>query len=57
MVSIFAAKEHTISLVHLFYKLLLEAAYSPDKSVTISKEESRDFAKHFHFLRAIFPFL
>lgn len=57
MVSIFAAKEHTISLVHLFYRLLMEAEYREDKSVTISKVDSRDFAKHFHFLRAIFPFL
>ena len=41
MVSIFAAKEHCITLVHLFYKLLLEAESSPDKTLTISKEDSR----------------
>ena len=41
MVSIFAAKEHTITLVHLFYKLLLEAELAPDKTLTISKEDSR----------------
>ena len=41
MVSIFAAKEHTIALVHLFYRLLLEAEFRQDKSVTISKVDSR----------------
>ena len=41
MVSIFAAKEHTIALVHLFYRLLMEAEFRPDKSVTISKVDSR----------------
>ena len=41
MVSIFAAKEHTISLVHLFYRLLMEAEFRQDKSVTISKVDSR----------------
>ena len=49
MISIFAAKEHTIALVHLFYRLLLEAEFSHDKSVTISKEDSRCetiFVKH-----------
>ena len=41
MVSIFAAKEHTIALVHLFYRLLMEAEFRQDKSVTISKVDSR----------------
>ena len=41
MVSIYAAKEHTISLVHLFYRLLMEAEFRQDKSVTISKVDSR----------------
>ena len=41
MVSIYAAKEHSMALVKLFYRLLLEAEYSPEKSVTISKADSR----------------
>ena len=41
MVSIFAAKEHTVALAHLFWRLLLEAEYSEDKTVTISKQDSR----------------
>jgi len=57
MVSIYAAKEHNLALVHLFYRLLLRAEFSSAKSVKISQEDSRTFAKHFHFLRAIFPFL
>jgi len=57
MISIFAAKEHNLALVHLFYKLLLKAEFRQDKSITISQQDSRTFAKHFHFLRAIFPFL
>lgn len=57
MVSIFAAKEHNLALVSLFYRLIVEAEYSADQSVTITQEDSRTFAKHFHFLRAIFPFL
>ncbi|XP_023336930.1 uncharacterized protein LOC111707965 [Eurytemora carolleeae] len=55
--SLQAAREHNLSLVELFYKLILQAEYSQDKSVVISPEDSRLFARHFHFLRAIFPFL
>lgn len=57
MISIYAAKEHNLVLIHLFYRLVLQSEYSAEKSVTISNEDSRTFAKHFHFLRAIFPFL
>merc|ERR1719273_151878 len=57
VISMYAAKQHNISLAKLFYKLILRAELSTVKSVTITPEESRIFAKHFHFLRAIFPFL
>ena len=41
MISIYAAKEHNLALVHLFYRLLLEAEFTQDKSVTISQDDSR----------------
>ena len=41
MVSIYAAKEHNLALIHLFYRLLLEAEFKKHKSVKISQGDSR----------------
>ena len=49
MVSIYAAKEHNLALVHLFYRLLLEAEFKQDKSVTISQGDSRLVWIHIQF--------
>lgn len=40
-ISILAAKHHNMALVHLFYRLLIQAEFSAEKQVTISMEDSR----------------
>ena len=34
-------QEHNLALVSLFYRLIVEAEFNADKSVTISQEDSR----------------
>ena len=38
-------QEHNLALVSLFYRLIVEAEYSADQSVTITQEDSRCYPR------------